>query len=197
MPELQAAKDRVRREALQRRDQMTADERRAYSAAVQRRFVHLASVRSAHTLFCFVSFRTEVDTLGILRWALRRGLTLAVPRIEGPRRMVAVRITSLDDLRPGHWGIPEPLTGLPLVSPRNIDVAALPGAAFDADGGRVGYGGGFYDTFLAELSPSAVLVALSFEGQIVGCVPCEDHDRRAHLIVTERRVWRCDRACSA
>jgi 5-formyltetrahydrofolate cyclo-ligase len=188
-------KEEVRRDALARRDRLTAAERARLGVAARRRFLRLATVRRARTLFCFVSFRTEVDTLPILRWALRRGLVTAVPQVLGPRRMAAVRITDLSDLRPGHWDILEPRPGLPLVEPGSIDVAVLPGAAFDAQGGRVGYGGGFYDTFLRGLGPDATRVALAFDDQIVGCVPCEPHDLPAHLIVTERRVLRCDRTC--
>ena len=189
------SKEDVRRDALARRDHLTPAERTQLGAAARRRFLRLAAVRRARTLFCFVSFRTEIDTLPILRWALRRGLVTAVPQVLGPRRMAAVRITDLSDLQPGHWDIPEPRPGLPLVDPRGIDVAVLPGAAFDPQGGRVGYGGGFYDTFLRELGPDATRVALAFDDQVVGCVPCEAHDLPAHLIVTERRVLHCDRSC--
>jgi len=189
------SKDEIRRDALARRNRLAADDRARRSAAVRRRFLRVAAVRRAHTLFCFASFRTEVDTAGILRWALRRGLVTAVPLIQGPRRMVAVRITDMSDLQPGQWDIPEPRPGLPLVEPSSIDVAVLPGAAFDPQGGRVGYGGGFYDTFMRGLAPSAARIALAFDDQVIGCVPCEAHDLRAHMIVTERRVLRCGRVC--
>ena len=188
-------KGQVRRDALARRDRLTAAERDRLGAGVRRRFLRLAPVRRAQTLFCFVSFRTEVDTLPVLRWALRHGLVAAVPLVLGPRHMAAVRITDLADLQPGHWGIPEPRPGLPLVDPGTIDVAVVPGAAFDAHGGRVGYGGGFYDTFLHNLAPQATRIALAFDSQVVGCVPCEPHDLPAQIIVTERRVLHCRRVC--
>jgi 5-formyltetrahydrofolate cyclo-ligase len=188
-------KDDLRRDALARRDRLADDDRTQRSAAIRRRFLRVAAVRRARTLFCYAPFRTEVDTVGILRWALRRGLVTAVPRILGPRRMVAVRIADVSDLRPGHWDIPEPRPGLPLVEPDSIDVAVLPGAAFDSQGGRVGYGGGFYDTFMRGLPQSATRIAIAFDDQVVGCVPCEAHDLRAHLIVTERRVVHCGRVC--
>lgn len=195
MTETGPSKDQVRRDALARRDRLTASERVQLGAAVRRRFLRLAPVRQAQTLFCFVSFRTEVDTLPILRWALHRGLVTAVPQVLGPRQMVAVRITGLADLQPGHWGIPEPRPGLPLVDPDTVDVAVVPGAAFDEQGGRIGYGGGFYDTFLHGLAPQAARVALAFEDQIVSCVPCEPHDLPAQIIVTECRVLHCGGAC--
>ena len=98
-------KEEVRRDALARRDRLTAAERTQLGIAARRRLLRLATMRRARALFCFVSFRTEIDTLPILRWALRRGLVTAVPQVLGPRRMAAVRITDLSDLairtRPG------------------------------------------------------------------------------------------------
>jgi 5-formyltetrahydrofolate cyclo-ligase len=189
------SKEEVRRDALARRDRLTTAERTRLGIAARRRLLRLATVQRARTLFCYVSFRTEVDTLPILRWALRRGLVTGVPQVLGPRHMAAVRITDLADLQPGHWGIPEPRPGLPPVEPGSIDVAVVPGAAFDAHGSRIGYGGGFYDTFLCSLAPQATRVALAFEDQMVSCVPCEAHDLPAQLIVTERRVLHCSRVC--
>ena len=148
--------------------------------------------------FRLIKFRTMLDTTdtqGILLWALRRGLVTAVPRVLGPRQMVAVRITDLCDLDPGYCNIPEPHPELPLVPATEIDVAVLPGVAFDEQGGRMGYGGGYYDTFLHQLRPNATRIALAFEEQVVSCVPCRPHDVRAQLIVTEQRVMHCDRAC--
>ena len=195
MPRTELDKQDIRRETIARRDCMPSNERAQCSRAVTRRFRRLAAVQRARTLFCFASFRSEVDTQGILLWALRRGLVTAVPRVLGPRQMVAVRITDLCDLDPGYCNIPEPHPELPLVPATEIDVAVLPGVAFDEQGGRMGYGGGYYDTFLHQLRPNATRIALAFEEQVVSCVPCRPHDVRAQLIVTEQRVMHCDRAC--
>ena len=191
MPNTTQDKEQIRRQTLARRDSMPEGERAQLSRAVCRRFRRMAAVGRARTLFCFASFRSEVETLDILRWALRRGLITTVPHVLGPRHMVAVRISDVCDLAPGYCGIPEPHHELPVVSAETIDVAVLPGAAFDGEGGRMGYGGGYYDAFLRRLRPDAVRIGLAFEEQIVGCVPCEPHDQRAHLIVTEKRVLRC------
>jgi 5-formyltetrahydrofolate cyclo-ligase len=185
----------MRRETIARRDCMPDNERARNSQAVCRRFRRLAAAQRARTIFCFASFRSEVDTEGILLWALRRGVVTAVPRVLAPRQMVAVQITDLCDLDPGYCGIPEPHPELPLVPVTEIDVAVLPGVAFDEQGGRMGYGGGYYDAFLRRLRPNATLIALAFEEQMVGCVPCRPYDVRAQLIVTEQRVMHCDRAC--
>jgi len=188
-------KRRVRRCVLERRDNIDAAEHAQKSAVVVARFQRLAAVRRARTVFCFVSFRSEVDTVPLLGWALDRGLATAVPLILGPRRLAAVSITSLADLAPARWGIPEPRHGLPRLDPRHIDVAVVPGVAFDGAGGRVGYGGGYYDAFLERLRPNATRVALAFELQLLDRVPAEGHDLRVDTVVTERRVLRCRRSC--
>lgn len=188
-------KRRVRAEALARRDLLPPRERAEKSAMILSRFRRLAAVRRAGVIFCFVAFRSEVETRPLLRWALGRGLVTAVPLIDGPRRLSAVRISSLEDLQLGTWGILEPRPGLARLDPGVIDVAVVPGVAFDEEGRRMGYGGGFYDSFLTQLRPDARRIALAFETQLMEIVPSEDHDFRVDTVVTERRVLRCGRSC--
>ena len=69
-----------------------------------------------------------------------------------------------------------------------IDVVIVPGSAFDREGGRMGYGGGFYDAFLRRLRPEARRIGIGFEAQLVEHVPCEEHDLCVDLLVTEERV---------
>ncbi len=183
-------KTRLRRAALARRDAIPAVERTRASEQIRRRLVRLPPLQHAHTIFCFVSFGSEVDTLLVLHWALCRGLTTAVPLVLGPRDMAAVTITSLGDLRPGHFGIPTLPKCRPHLSPHTIDVALVPGSAFDTSGGRIGYGGGFYDGFLARMRPDATRIGIAFDTQIVPTVPAEPHDLRLNAVVTERRVLR-------
>ena len=71
-----------------------------------------------------------------------------------------------------------------------IDVVVVPGALFDCDGGRCGYGGGFYDTYLPTTRPDTPRIGLAFELQLVGDVPCHPHDLPVHVLVTEERVIR-------
>ena len=92
------------------------------------------------------------------------------------------------DLIAGRWDIPEPRPGLPLVDPATIDVVIVPGSAFDRAGGRMGYGGGFYDTFLTRLRPDARRIGIGFDLQVVERVPREAHDLCVDLIVTETRA---------
>jgi 5-formyltetrahydrofolate cyclo-ligase len=105
--------------------------------------------------------------------------------------MAAFRVADpARDLVPGAWGIPEPREGLPEVPPQEMDLVLVPGSAFDAEGDRCGYGGGFYDTYLPLTRPGTPWVALAFELQLVPAVACEPHDLPVTVIVTEERVIR-------
>ncbi len=178
--------------ALARREALHPAARARSSSAICARLEDLEVTRAARCIFCFVPFRSEVDTLPFLYAMLAEGRVVAVPRVEGPRHMVAVRITDPEtDLAAGHWGIPEPRQGLPLVDPAEIDLVVFPGAAFDGTGCRVGYGGGFYDTFIQDVRPGVPRVAVAFEVQILDHLSAESHDARVDFVVTERRVLRC------
>jgi len=163
--------------------------RRAAGAALRARLAALPQVASAQTVFAFASFRTEVDTTPFLQWCLERGVTVGTPRIEGPHHMEAYALADLDtDFVSGRHLIPEPRDGLARIDPALIDVVILPGSAFDERGGRLGYGGGFYDTFLGRLRPEAPRIGVCFEAQLVDEVPRAAHDLCVDLVVTEERL---------
>jgi len=177
---------------LSARDGLLEAARRQRSAAICRRLSDLPEVGAANLVFCFVSFGSEVATLPFIEWCLAHGVRVAVPRVVECRSMTAVRITSCDDdLEPGTFGIPEPHRGLPAVDPTQIDVAVVPGAGFDLAGGRTGYGGGFYDTYLPQLSSAAAVVGAAFDLQIIDKVPRGPHDVTVGLLMTETRTVRC------
>jgi 5-formyltetrahydrofolate cyclo-ligase len=184
-----AAKRRLREQALKRRDAMAGAQRLAAGEALRARLVALPVVASATTILCFASFRSEIDTAPLIGWCLEHGVAVALPRIIGPRHMEAFAVTDPEaDLTPGRYDIPEPREGLALVDPAAIDVVIVPGSAFDREGGRMGYGGGFYDAFLRRLRPDAWRIGIGFEAQLVERVPREAHDLCVDLLVTEERV---------
>jgi len=177
--------------ALDARNALSPAERERLAELVRVRALQLPELAAAGTVMLFASFRTELDTMPVAEWVLRAGKALCLPRVLGPRRMAAFRVTDLAaDLAPGKWDIPEPRVGLPEVPPDEMDLVFVPGSAFDEDGRRCGYGGGFYDTYLPRTRPGTPWVALAFEAQIVAGICCEPHDLPVTAIVTERRVIR-------
>ena len=99
------------------------------------------------------------------------------------------------DLKPGYCSIPEPdPDSAVLLNPQEIDVVIVPGSVFDHNGGRLGYGGGFYDRFLANQAPAPFRVALAFELQVIDdSLPLASHDQPLDCLVTEKRTFRFDR----
>jgi 5-formyltetrahydrofolate cyclo-ligase len=185
------AKMEMRRRTLAARDALPGAERARLSVAVCARAAALPELIAARTVMLYASFRSEVETAALFAWASKAGKTVCAPRILAPGLMAAYLIAEpAGDLVPGAWGIPEPRTGLEEVPPRRMDVVVVPGAAFDAAGRRCGYGGGFYDAYLARTRPGIPRVALAFEAQLVDELPCEAHDLPVTAIVTEDRVVR-------
>jgi 5-formyltetrahydrofolate cyclo-ligase len=184
----------LREHVLARRDRLPAAARRAHSARVFDHLMTLPELKTATSVMCFVSFGSEVDTTPLVRWCLEQGKRVALPRIVGRRHMEAFWVTDpAADLESGSYGIREPRSGLPQASPEAIDLIVVPGSAFDRSGDRMGYGGGFYDTFLPRLHPGTPRVAVAFDLQLVDDVPEEAHDLSVDVLVTERGVLRCVR----
>jgi 5-formyltetrahydrofolate cyclo-ligase len=183
---LRDAKLALRRETIARRDALDRESRAAAGAAIVARLVALPSFAAARTVLLTLSFRSEWDTVPLVRAALAAGKSVAVPRVNAESRMLELLAIAdpVRDVGSGHLGIPEPLPYCPPVAPHAIDWALVPGVAFDRDGGRLGYGGGYYDRLLPLLSPRAARVAGAFDLQIIDRVPAGPHDVLVDAIVT-------------
>lgn len=182
----------LRKNILTTRNALTQQQIETRSAAIHHRLLGLKELHGHQTIFVYVSFRSEVETLSLIDKLLDMGKTVVVPitRLK-EKRLDAVQITNrLTDLTPGYCNIPEPLATLcatAAVAPDKIEIILLPGSVFDERGGRFGYGGGYYDRFLAQV-PRAIRIGLAFDLQIIEKAPLEDHDELLDLIVTEKRV---------
>jgi len=192
---LTAAKRALRQTVLARRDAVAPCSRAAWSTAIFAGLMGLPAVQRAGEVLAYDAFGSEPETLHFRR-ALRAGdKGLLLPRIDRPARALTLhRVRDLDaDLTPGPWGIREPdPRRCPPVRPGNIDLVLVPGVAFDAGGGRLGYGGGYYDRLLGTCADATPLVAAAFEVQMVDRVPMGPGDRRVDLVVTERGVYARD-----
>ncbi len=184
-------KSEARRRGLEARAALPAAERERLSTAVCTRAAGLPELTAAGTVMAFATFRTELDTAPLAEWVLAAGKTLCLPRIRSARTMEAFRVSDpAADLVAGTWGIPEPREGLPEIPPEKMDIVFVPGSAFDEEGGRCGYGGGYYDSYLQLTRPGTPWVALAFEAQLMPRIACETHDLPVTAIVTEKRVIR-------
>lgn len=138
----------------------------------------------------YVSTNKEVDTREIIQKALQEGKQVIVPLTrKKKRRIVPCLLKSWGDLAPGNYGILEPqkAQSFPLA---DIELVIVPGVAFDREGRRLGRGKGYYDRFLAHLSPTIPRIGLAFQTQMVEKVPIQGSDIPVDVIITETGVWR-------
>lgn len=143
-------------------------------------------------IFIYLGFGSEINTSIYIKEFLKDGKKIYVPRIKkGSRIMEAVEISDLEDLKENNYGILEPSDEEQAVNREVLDLIILPGVAFDEKGGRLGYGGGYYDIFLQDFSIDVTRVALAYEFQIVNSIPLEEHDIKANYIITEERIIKC------
>lgn len=133
----------------------------------------------------------EVDTFPVMEMLFHKNphFKFVVPKIEaGGRNLGHYLLTENTKLSINQWGIPEPVESQP-ISPQRIDLVLVPLLAYDQKGNRVGYGGGFYDTFLQVCQPGTLKVGLSFFDPVEAIDDVETHDVRINLCVTPDRIW--------
>lgn len=180
-----ALKKDLRKQVLDSRFKLSPDDRRAKSRKIEERLFSLPEFRDASTVLFYASFRSEVETWQMIRRALDEGKRVVLPRVKG-RELALFAIQDFDrDVAPGAWDIPEPVRGTP-TKIGEIDLVIMPGAVFDEQGNRLGYGAGFYDRLLEGYS--GMSVAFAYEMQIVPEVAVSPHDIPVKKIVTEKRI---------
>jgi len=181
--DLKSKKKALRRRVISLRDALDTETISRRSAAARQSLFGTDAYQNAHTVHLFVPFGTEVDTRPILEDLWTRDVRAVLPRVAPDRQLDHLAVTGWEELEPGAYSIPEPVAHCPAVDPALVDLILVPGVAFDRQGGRLGYGGGYYDRFL-ETCP-APRVALAFDLQMVDEVVREDHDLLVDEIITE------------
>ncbi len=184
-------RQRLRKQILGARDLLSASERHEKSSSAMQHFWNFPEMKHWSTLFIYVNFRSELETLELIGRCLSQGKRVAVPLVDASTvSMIPLLIEDPEkDLVPGYYGIPEPDPQKSLrISAREIDAAVIPGSVFDIHGGRLGYGGGYYDRFLVNDAPQAKRIGLAFEMQVVESVPVQPHDQPLDILVTEKRI---------
>ncbi|MFC4766884.1 5-formyltetrahydrofolate cyclo-ligase [Effusibacillus consociatus] len=191
-------KQELRQQILSARNSMSEAERTTKQKAIFDNLLSIPQLNEAGTILAYLAFRGEVETDEIFRWGWQAGKTMAAPvTFKEERKIIPVRIQSFEELQPGAYGILEPSgireeQGNPAsnetVPVARIDAVIIPGVAFDSEGGRLGYGGGYYDRFLPMLRSDTVKIGLAYELQVVGRLPVEEHDVHLDFLVTEQLV---------
>lgn len=141
--------------------------------------------RNCKVLFIYVSYKNEVATHRIIGHGLANNKIVCVPQIVSLEKgMKSIRINSFDELKENSMGILEPLDNKIEVNPKEVDLLLMPGLAFDSKGGRLGYGGGFYDKYLTKCRKDAVKIGLCYDFQLIDSVPVGALDEPVDEVIT-------------
>lgn len=188
MPDLifQITKKELRKQYREIRNSLSAIVRHNESKIVCQRLLMSSWYHDADAVFCYLSYGSEFETDRLIQQALTEDKIVAVPIIK-ECEMVFCRIYPDTEYRQNGYGIPEPIEEA-LVEPELFSsvLMILPGLCYDKNGGRIGYGGGYYDRYIAKHGSTAkfqtVSLALSCQ-YFDGCIPMEEHDVRPDEIL--------------
>ncbi len=197
-------KKEIRKEIIKNRDLLTSTEIREKSSLIRSKLFNMKEYIESESIFCFLTFGSELETDEIIKDALEKKKKVYVPYINKEEDvMYAVEIENMDDFELNKFGIREPRRERfyfervihnpdPVENPRILEASPLvlvPGVAFDRKGFRVGYGKGYYDRFFHTF-PVKSKIALAFGLQLIDHVPAQEHDQSVDMILTENELIR-------
>lgn len=192
------SKKELRNEILRLRDALSEEERNEKSHHIAEKVIAQKEFTEADKVLLFASFKSEVGTQEIFEAARTAGKSVYYPKILG-KEMEFFLVEKAEDLSEEYWGIREPEAILErkfFANPEEKICVIMPGAVFDVEGNRIGYGGGYYDKFLQKLEiefstqqREVYKIAVAFECQMteLGNIISETYDIKPNCIITEKR----------
>ena len=174
-------KKELRRQIREKKRAMTEEQIVTAGARLGELFLNCPEYKAAKTIYGYLPYNQEVRTVPMLEQAMKDGKRVAVPKCYGDQ-MRFIYLDDLSQVESGYAGIPEPIADEPVAEDKTA-LVLMPGLAFTEDGNRMGYGGGFYDKFLAA-EPDHPTVALCYDFQMVEYIPTDDYD-----IPVDRVLW--------
>ena len=170
----------LRREIREKKRAMTPEEIIRRSEKLGALFAATEAYQKANAIYGYLPYNQEVYTVPMLERALQDGKKVAVPKVYGDT-MRFIWLEDLSKVERGYAGIPEPVADEPVADDKNA-LVLMPGLAFDEAGHRIGYGGGFYDRFLAE-EPNHPTLALCYDFQMLEHLETEEFDIPVDLVL--------------
>ena len=187
-------KKAVRKEVTEKKKLMKAQQIASLSAQLKERLCSLEAYKNASVIYAYMSYNQEVRTKPVIEQAWADKKRVALPLTVNREYMEFIYINSFDELKAGYMGIMEPEAAL-LDEPGRIAdekeaLMLVPGLAFDKECSRTGYGGGFYDKYLAA-RPCAVFkkIALCFDFQIYDRLETQEHDVKMDMVISNSEVY--------
>lgn len=183
-------RDRVRKEVLGKRDQISDIDRKEASRRICQAVIELPEFQKADTIAFYKAMRSEVDLQEAMERAWDEGKKVVLPRVISMEGMMDFyQIERETELFQGSCGAFEP----PAAPEKKVSIGELhmvlvPGAVFDESGYRLGYGGGFYDRLFAKISPEVCRVGIAFDEQVTPTAYPEVHDQPVYMTITPTRM---------
>jgi 5-formyltetrahydrofolate cyclo-ligase len=179
-------KKEIRKNMKSLKSKLTREQVIEYSDKIYHRLKEFISFEKYNAIYTYVAFNEEVQTNAIIEYAFHNNIKLAVPKIEN-KQMDFYYIRKKEDLKVGFYGILEPNTNQ--IAKDNHILMIMPGLAFDKECNRIGYGAGYYDTYLlANHHITIDKVALTYDFQLIDQLEVEPYDIKVDYIITPTKV---------
>jgi len=184
-----AEKAALRKKAYTARAWLSPEEVAARSARLAKRVQGLAEFRRAKFVALYLALADEVQTAPLVAACHAARKKVCTPVFDAVKKNYRFAwLTPRTKLHAAHFGVLEPVRPRRVAAPRKIELALVPGVAFDRAGHRLGHGRGYFDQLLNGLA--ACKVGLAFEAQLVARVPHAAHDIEMDVVVTEKKIYR-------
>ncbi len=180
-------KNEIRTDLKAKRRALTQEEINKKSENIFSHFMSLSCYDKADTVMVYLSAYKEPETRDIIGILLRDGKKVVVPISNTDNFTITPSyLVSTNDLKKGAYDIPEP-NKCTEADINSIDIALIPGIAFDEKGSRIGFGKGYYDRFLSGFHGTKIGICYDF--QLISDIPVSEHDIKMDMIITEKRIY--------
>lgn len=191
MEEIQKSKAEIRKEMAVMIDRLSEGELAEKTREIEDRLFEFANFLEAKIALLYINNENEVVSRDIIQRTFDYNKIVVLPLVNtNANELKLYKIDNpVRDLKPGPEGCLQPDAEKCRVVPIEcIDIAIIPGIAFDEKGGRIGSGDGYYDRLIPNLPITTRKVALALDSQVIAQVPSESHDKQVDIIITEKRI---------
>ena len=191
MEEIGAAKIQIREDIAKKISELSESKMNEKTSAIEDRLFEFANFLESKIALLYINGNYEVQTENIIKRSYDYNKIVVLPAFDPQQfKMTLLKVDNFGrDLKAGSRGVLEPdVRRCKIVPMDRVDIAIIPGLAFDEKGGRIGSGKGYYDRLIPRLAITTRKVALTLEEQIVPQVPMESHDKHVDIIITDKRI---------
>ena len=191
MDDIRESKRKLRNDVMKTVSTLSENDKLNKIKLIEERLFAFANFREASIALLYISRYDKFDTREIVKKSIASNKISVLPAFDDEKKeMTLMKVDRIDkDLIAGPNGCLEPdKRHCKIVPHESIDIAVIPGLAFDEKGGRIGIGEGYYDRLIPKLPITTRKVVLAFEEQIVPVVPMESHDKYVDIIITDKRI---------